>query len=320
MELAPSIEIYTDGAAGNELPALALASKLSSEPAATHRLRAPWPWSMWVPRGPVLAPTRWRPPMPGTTWPQIAIGAGRMGAAALLTVKRASGGHTRTIQILNPRIDPDFYDLVVVPAHDHLSGPNVIEVEGSLAAINDAWLARERIAHASLGRLASPRTVVLIGGPRRGVTLGRTEFQRLGETLRNWQASAGGSLVLIGSRRTPAAWVRQLLAVLPRADIRWFDASDGDNPYRGALAWGDQFIVTADSVNMVSEALGTGRPVFSLCGGVAAGKLGEFHRSQVESGRLRPLRAQPAAWSYPPLRELERILPLVRKMLSRVTG
>ncbi|MGE4072036.1 MAG: mitochondrial fission ELM1 family protein [Lysobacterales bacterium] len=312
--------IYSDGAAGNELPALALASALSTEPASCVRLRAPWPQSLWLPHGPVLNPTRWQPPLDTSTWPELAIGAGRMGAAALLSVRRAGKGQTRTIQILDPRIDPARYDIVIAPAHDRLSGPNVIVIEGSLHAINDAWIRRERLAHAPLGRLPSPRTVVLIGGRRRGVKLGHREIERLAETLQNWQSRDGGSLLLLGSRRTPKAWQDALRRALPKADLRWFSAADGDNPYRGAIAWGDRFIVTADSVNMLSEALGTGQPVYSLCAGVPAGKLGVFHRGLVESGRLRPLRTQPAVWNYPPLRELERVVPLVREMLSRVTG
>jgi uncharacterized protein len=317
MELARTVTIYSDGAAGNELPALALASALSTEPPGCVRLRAPWPQKMWLPHGPVLAPARWQPPLAADAWPDIAIGAGRLGAAALLTVRRASKGQTRTLQILDPRIPPARYDLVIAPAHDRLSGANVIQVEGSLHAIDAAWIARERFAHAPLGRLESPRTVVLIGGRRRGVKLGSSDFERLAETLRNWRSRDGGSLLLLGSRRTPQAWKNALRRALPQAELRWFGAEDGDNPYRGAMAWGDRFIVTADSVNMLSEALGTGQPVYSLCSGVPAGKLGEFHRALVESGRLRPLRAQPAVWDYPPLRELERIVPLVREMLSR---
>jgi uncharacterized protein len=36
---------------------------------------------------------------------------------------------------------------------------------------------------------------------------------------------------------------------------------DGDNPYQAALALADKFVVTSDSVSMISEALSTGKPV-----------------------------------------------------------
>ena len=317
MILAPTIAVVSDGAAGNELQALALAGVLSSEPPRIWQLQPGWPFSALVPQfAPVLAPQQWRPALTGDPWPDVAVGAGRIGAAALLTLKRASGGRTRTVQILDPRIDPARFDLVIAPAHDRLFGANVISVEGSLHAINAAWLARERLAGVLLRRLSGPRTVVLIGGQRRGVTIDRRTFVRLAHALDNWRLRDAGSLIVIGSRRTPVAWARRARRMFASADVLWFAASDGDNPYRGALAWGDRFIVTADSVNMQSEALATGKPVFSLCESVPTGKLGRFHRALVESGRLRPLRNDPVAWSYPPLRELERIAPLIRERLA----
>lgn len=315
MELAPSIAVVSDGAAGNELQALALAGVLSTEPPRVWRLRARWPYSALVPQfAPVLAPSAWMPPL-DEPWPEIAVGCGRIGAAALLTLKRASGGRTRTVQILDPRVSPARFDAVVVPAHDHLAGANVIAIEGSLHAIDDAWLAQHRQASPALGRQPAPRTLLLVGGQRRGVELALASFARAAATLARRRASEGGSLWVIGSRRTPAAWRRKLRVLFADAQLRWFDASDGDNPYRGALAWADRIVVTADSVNMQSEALATGKPVYALCEGTPAGKLGRFQQAQLAAGRLRLLGAAPAEWDYPPLRELARIVALVRAKL-----
>ena len=65
----------------------------------------------------------------------------------------------------------------------------------------------------------------------------------------------------------------------------------------------------------VGEALATGKPVYALCEGTPAGKLGRFQRAQVAAGRLRLLGPEPLEWSYAPLRELQRIVPLVRARL-----
>lgn len=316
MELAPSIAVLTDGAAGNELQALALAHALSGEPPRVWRLRARWPYSALAPRfAPVLAPSAWMPPLMQDPWPELAVGCGRMGAAALLTIARASGGRTRTLQILDPRIDTGRYDVVIAPAHDQLAGANVIAIEGSLNAIDDAWLAQQRAQAPDLGAQASPRTLLLVGGHRRGVDLALASFERLAQTMARWRALGGGSLWMIGSRRTPAAWRRRLRRLFADAQICWFDTSDGANPYRGALAWADRIICTADSVNMQSEALATGKPVFALSEGEPAGKLGRFQRAQIAAGRLRLLGSEPLEWRYTPLRELQRIVPLVRAKL-----
>lgn len=317
MQMARSIVVVSDGAAGNETQAVALAGVLSSEPARVLRVRARWPYSALVPQwAPVLAPERWSPSLRMPEWPQLAVGCGRVGAAALLTLERASGGATRTVQILDPRIDPARFDLVLVPAHDRLRGPNVLTIEGSLNAIDDHWLMRERRARSELGKRPPPRTLLLVGGRRRGVRLDAADWQRLARTLAAWRTLEGGSLWVIGSRRTPRAWARRLRRLLADANLLWFGPEDGDNPYRGALAWADRIIVTADSVNMQCEALATGRPVHALCSGEPAGKLGRFQRAQVEAGRLRLFGGEGSEWGYPPLRELERIAPLVRERLG----
>jgi len=317
LKLAPSISVVTDGAAGNEVQALAVATQLSSATPRIWRVQANWPWSFLAPQwAPVLRPQQWQPPLLEVQWPDLAVGAGRIGAAALLTIKRASAGRTRIVQILNPRIAPGLFDVLIAPAHDELHGSNVIHIEGALNSIDAAWLARERLAQVPLRRLASPRTVILVGGWHRAVQINEASFQYLAAVLANWRKRDGGSLMLIGSRRTPLIWQKRLRAQLADAELMWFGPQDGDNPYRGALAWGDRFVVSADSVNMQSEALATGRPVFSWCEGVPAGKLGRFHRALVESGRLRPLSASASRWEYPPLRELTRIAPELRMRLG----
>jgi mitochondrial fission protein ELM1 len=71
----------------------------------------------------------------------------------------------------------------------------------------------------------------------------------------------GTSLAITTSRRTPAS-TRALIAKTFEADgrVSVWDLT-GDNPYRGILALADGFVVTTDSVSMVSEAVATGRPV-----------------------------------------------------------
>ena len=69
------------------------------------------------------------------------------------------------------------------------------------------------------------------------------------------------------------------------------------------LAWADRIIVSADSVNMVSEACATGKPVHAFSVEPVRGKLADFHEALREGGHLVPLQAS-ASHSTPPLREL----------------
>ena len=100
------------------------------------------------------------------------------------------------------------------------------------------------------------------------------------------------------SRRTgreELALVRDRLAGLPAAI--WDFA--GDNPYFAYLGLADAFLVTADSVSMISEAAATGKPVhiLELDGGNA--KFVRFHRLMEAAGITRAFRGAVEAWSYP---------------------
>lgn len=305
--------ILTDGAAGNETQALAAAQALGAAAPRIWRLRARPPWRWLAPQwAPVLRPTDWLPALSGEALPDLAIGAGRVGAAALLTIKRLRPA-TRTLQILAPRVAAHRYDAVLVPRHDRLHGANVVVIDGSVHAIDAAWLARER-GHPPVPT-AAPRTVVLIGGPRRGVRIDLRCWTLLERRLTDWHASAGGSALILGSRRTPIAWRNALMRI--RADwlTHWYSAADGSNPYRAALAWADRIVVSGDSVNMLSEAMATGRPVHALMHGHASGKLGRFHADMRAAGRLLHLADEAEFTPYPPLRELARVTPQLQSLL-----
>ncbi|HEX4853112.1 mitochondrial fission ELM1 family protein [Arenimonas sp.] len=311
MPFDPTPRFLHDGAAGHRLQALALARAL--DPAAKElalSTRAPWSW---------FAPRR----LPGADAafgeafrklldapPAWAVGCGRRPALATRLL-RARG--SRVVQLLHPRLDPSHWDLVVAPGHDGLRGPNVITLCGSLHAVDDAWLAEGRAAFPGFASLPAPRTAVLLGGPTAAVRFDRGAFEVMAAKLEHWLAVGGGSLLVVGSRRTPAQ-----LAMLSRtywADtpgLRWFDASDGPNPYAGALGWADRIVVSPDSVNMVSEACATSAPVYVAEPDRATGRIRRYLDDVLARGRIQPLGKLPHDVACEPLRETPRVAALVR--------
>ena len=125
-------------------------------------------------------------------------------------------------------------------------------------------------------------------------------------------------LLITGSRRTGAANIELLEKALEGQPAFISDGS-GDNPYFGMLAHADAFIVTCDSVNMISEACSTGKPVHVVMlptpGRRANGrdKFSRFHRRLQESGRIRAFDGRIETWTYEPLREMERVAGLVQE-------
>jgi mitochondrial fission protein ELM1 len=256
--------------------------------------------------------------------PALAIGCGRQAALATRLL-RAHGA--RVVQILDPRIDPRHWDVVIAPEHDGLHGDNVLPMLGSLHPVDDAWLAQAREDFSVLAQLPQPRTTLLLGGPGRHVGMDDRSLAAHLSQLQSVLRREGGSLLLTTSRRTPDAWralARQQFATVP--GVRWFGAkhagmgpasADGDdNPYPGLLAWADRIVCTPDSVNMVSEACATRVPVFVIDPAGARGRLRRFHDSLKARGRIRAMDDALAAFAVEPLRETARVAAEVRARLG----
>jgi mitochondrial fission protein ELM1 len=300
--------LIDDGIAGNQRQVQALASAMGLVASVRPiELRAPWRWfAPRLVRGTRLAlsPAQQREFAP--PWPQFAIGCGRQSALLTRVLRAWSGGTTFTVQILDPRIDPTLFDVVIAPQHDGLHGANVMQTLGALNPVDDAWLARAAVEFSTLQQLPQPRTAVLVGGPNRELDLGAAWLDGLVAGLQDLLAREGGSLMITPSRRTPPAWVARLHGAFHNGCVHFWDGvRDGVNPYAGYLAHADRIVVTPDSVNMLSEACATGKPVFTHLTQGRAGKLAALHATLRAQGRLHDLAEANISTlaPVPPLRE-----------------
>ena len=279
-------------------------------------IRAPWRH---------LAPPLWFHPLaaPGAggdrlepPWPDLLIGCGRNAVAPALAVKRASGGRTFWVQIQDPRFGRGRADLLVVPSHDPAKGANVVTTLGAVHRVTAERLAQDARRFAPLfAKLSRPLVTVLIGGDNRVYRLTPERRDALAAQLVAL-ARSGCGLAITTSRRTGegmAALLRARLAGLPA--FIW-DGS-GDNPYFAMLALADAIIVTADSVNMVSEAAATGKPVHVVPLEGGSVKFARFHRAMEEAGITRPFRGAIERWSYSPPDGGARAAALIRDRLAR---
>lgn len=194
-------------------------------------------------------------------WPVLVIGIGRRCVPIARWIKRQSGGHTRLVQIGNPKTRLDLFDLVVTsPQYDQPPAPNLIELalpitpKASIPEDEEKW-------RSAFAPLPEPRIAVMVGAPMKRLSLGPTETERLAVDSSKLAQKLGGSLLVIGSPRTPAGLVERMGAMLeaPHQIFPW--VAGGPNPYRAALRIAQRLIVTSDSVSMLAEALDTGKPV-----------------------------------------------------------
>lgn len=310
--------VLTVGVPGMDNQSIGLAQALGLE-VVQKRIDPVAPWKH-------LPPQLWLAPLrflgPGSDaieppWPDVVIGTGRLTVAVALAIKRASGGRTFNIRIQDPHTAYDEFDAIVTPRHDRCNHPNVIATLGGLHTITPARIreAGERFAE-KFAALPRPRVAVLVGGTNKCYRLTPEIGRVLGEQLAALSAATGAGILLTPSRRTGAEVEAALRDALAQTPAYIWDGA-GENPYLAYLALADHIVVTADSVNMVSEACTTGKPVYvvELEGGSRKFRL--FHAAMRSGGYTRPFAGKLEHWDYPPLDDVGQVAGEIRARLER---
>jgi len=312
----PSVWALHDGKIGMANQVLGLAEAVGySITEKAVALRSPWRH---------LAPPLWLHPMAALApegaaleppWPDLMIACGRTVTALALSVKRLSRGRTFWVQVQDPRFARRHVDLMVIPRHDPARGENVLLTSGAVHRVRPQVLeaARARFAPA-FASMRRPLVGVLIGGSNRVYRLTPAIASRLGEQLAAL-AAQGFGIAVTPSRRTGEGALGALRDRLTGVPHFLWDGT-GENPYSGLLAHADALVVTGDSVNMVSEAASTGKPVHvvDLEGGSA--KFRRFHELFRHAGITRTFRGQVEHWTYAPPDDTERAAAEIRHRLS----
>ncbi|MEO6339412.1 MAG: mitochondrial fission ELM1 family protein [Caulobacteraceae bacterium] len=302
----------SDGKAGNANQALGLAEAVGRLTPATIETRRIG-WRGIVGRMPAAlnpAPLRLLSPDSdpiAPPWPDLWIATGRATLALSMHMKRWSGGRTFVVQTQDPHLPLSRFDLVAPPRHDQLTGDNVFPITGSPHRVTPERLAAEYPAFAAqLDPLPHPRAAVLIGGKSKSFDLSAARATALADGLGRALDAANAALLMTFSRRTPAAAQAILTKRLQgRPGMIW--DGEGPNPYFAFLQAADYVAVTEDSTSMVAEAASTGKPVFILEMDGGQGRKQLFHAELAALGAARMFDGAFESWSYPPLRETDRL-------------
>lgn len=197
----------------------------------------------------------------GPPWPELVIAVGRRGVPVARWIKARAGGRAVLVQIGRPRAPLSWFDLVVTtPQYGTPEAANVLTLPVPMSRLTPARLREAGEAWgAGLDAYPRPRLALLLGGPspplrpRPGDAV--DAFARLQRRARE----AGGSVLVVGSRRTPPALVAAVEARAHASDVP--AALLGGDAYAGLLALADEVHVTADSAAMLGDAVASGHPV-----------------------------------------------------------
>lgn len=271
--------IFCDsGKVGSLKQAKALAEKLQLE-VQIFDISLRFPWKFLPPQSALfnINPLQHiiKPP-----YPDIVIGIGRQSVLPTLYMRNFS----KTIFIQDPKINPKYFDCVIAPQHDNLSGKNVINITGSLHNISP-----EYIAGLPAGKFQSKNPIVsiFIGGNSKHVTYTDDMIHNM---CSNFKALAkqGYDLLITPSRRTQTTHIEIIQASLSNTALHIWDLKS-ENPYHDYLKAASHFIVTTDSISMMSELCSTGKPTYLIDVGVKKQRFQNFVKNLHHLNAVKPL-------------------------------
>ncbi|MEJ8472620.1 mitochondrial fission ELM1 family protein [Roseibium algae] len=306
----------TDGKAGDQAQCIGVAEAINIP--FQIRTVQPGPLFAWaMPYGPIdprERPSAAQSPL-SPPYPDLAIGSGRRAIPYLRHVKKASGGRTFTVCLKDPRTGTGAADLIWVPQHDPLRGPNVLTSPTAPHRFSQELLASLKAKpYPDIDRLSEPRIAVLVGGDSRHHTFTDADSTRFQEALEALANGSDAHLMITTSRRSPKR-LSETLAEFAAANGHYFWNGTGENPLAPMLAKADAIVVTADSTNMIGEAASTGKPihVFHPTGGHA--KIDRFLGTLNQLGVIHPFPGPLKTTTYEPQDPTPMIAYAIRKAM-----
>ncbi|CAH9071623.1 unnamed protein product [Cuscuta epithymum] len=260
----------------------------------------------------------------------LVVASGRDTISTACSVKRLAPENVFLVQIQHPRSHLNWFDVVITPRHDYYpltpdgqkqipklirrwitpQNPpekHVVLTIGALHQIDCSSLQSAASAwHEEIGLLPKPLLVVNIGGPTSHCKYGEDLANELTSSLQNVIPTCG-SVRISFSRRTPKMVADLVVLKLGNHPKVYIWNGEGPNPHMGHLALADAFVITADSISMLSEACSTGKPVYVIGAERCRWKFTDFHKSLRERCMVRPFTGKEnickERWTYSPLND-----------------
>ncbi len=226
--------------------------------------------------------------------PSLVISAGRRSAPIALHLKKESKNQTKIIQIMNPNLDFKKFDFVILPKHDEVSEerfPNLITTIGALTRVDEKRLASESKKFPELEKITKIKIALLVGGSSNKTKFTAESAKKLAKISADLAKKMNATLLILNSRRTGAELNKALKSGLS-GDCQFFDWEEvkEKNPYFAILNCADFFVITGDSVSMISECCSTGKPVYIFDEAeISSAKHRIFHQELVGQNYARKL-------------------------------
>ncbi len=271
-----------------------------------------------------------------TELPDIIVCAGRRLSSVALNIKKRSGGRTFIVNIMNPDISFNRFDLIILPKHDNtskrlISKGNVFETNGALNRINTQRIKTEVEKWKDFFKdYKKPLISLIIGGDTKNYKFDPKEFGIMISNLSNIVNKLSGTLLITTSRRTSSECIMQIRQKINcdyyLYDWKWENDARNlmknplGNPYFAFLGLSDFIIVTGDSMSMISEACSTGKPTYIYMPRNSISKKHlRFCSEMIKENYTKEFDKNTVGlekYTYTPLNELDRVVNFIYKKLE----
>jgi len=247
----------------------------------------------------------------------IIISCGRKSVIPSIYLKKNSQKKIYNIHIQDPKVNFDFFDLIVVPEHDGISGSNIINTKGAIHYLTEAEINDNSDYLKSFIKNDERKIFALImGGPTKYYDYSTKNMKRIFSILHNLNKKLDFQLVVIPSMRTPKNTIQYAKEFF--GENHTVIENIDKKAYLSALALSEYIIVTCDSSSMISEATLTGKPIYvaNILPNKNDRRFQKFRNLFRNLNIIRNLGEPFENWNYQKLDETNRVAKIIKERIN----
>ena len=245
----------------------------------------------------------------------VIISCGIKSVISSIALKKRFGKEIFNIHIQDPKVSHKYFDLIISPDHDKISGDNILTTKGSIHYLTKKEII-ENTSYLKLEKEKKQIVAFIVGGPNKYYDFSEDQIHYVFNKVKNLFTPDKYKIIIIPSYRTPERVIKKAYNtfnfnhhVIKKIDKR---------AYLSSLSISDYIVVTCDSTSMISEAAVTGKPVYMamMKPKKSINRFKSFYKQFKDLGIAKELSDTIDNWSYDKLDEVNRIAPIIRSKMK----
>ena len=190
----------------------------------------------------------------------VIISCGRKSVIPSIFIKKNTKKKVFNINIQDPKVSLDNFDVVVVPQHDNLNGDNVITTKGAIHYLTIQEIEENKGYLSSKIKSGKEVVTLILGGSNKYYKYTRENIENVFSKVSENFIKNNFQLIVVPSMRTPKDIIEFASEYFGNEHLVVKDVDK--KAYLSALELSKFIVVTCDSSSMISETTLTGKPIY----------------------------------------------------------